>query len=70
MLVEMVEQDFFYLYKKTQRYFLYIFSFHAILLINPNEFPGLCVNNQHRPGHKVAQNEKENFGFLFIHKKS
>ena len=55
-----MEQDFFIYIRKLKDAFY-------ILLINPNECPGLCVNNQHRPGHKVAQNEKENFGFLFIH---
>ena len=57
----------FFIYIRKLKDAFYIFSFHAILLINPNEFPGLCVNNQHRPGHKVAQNEKENLGFyLYI----
>ena len=63
-----MKRDFFIYIRKLKDAF-YIFSVHAILLINPNECPGLCVNNQHRPGHKViAQNEKENVGFLFIHK--
>ena len=47
MLDEMIWWNkIFFIYIRKLKDAFNIFSFHAILLINPNECPGLCVNNQ------------------------